>query len=153
MVDKLQYREDTVLTLELFSFLLGDYIGSGIHRDVYEYPLDDKYVIKVENKEGWGENWAEFRIWQTVKGSEYAKWFAESTWISSNGRVLMQRKTKPIWNSKKKLPEKIPHFFTDIKEDNFGWIGNQLVCHDYSFCLERMISNGGLTKRMQKLKF
>lgn len=39
------------------------------------------------------------------------------------------RKTKI--NPIRKRDEMVPKFFHDVKFDNFGWIGNKLVCHDY----------------------
>jgi hypothetical protein len=36
------------------------------------------------------------------------------------------------------FPEKLPSMFTDIKKNNFGWIGKQLVCFDYANNFYRM---------------
>lgn len=150
---KLEYLEDPILSLELLDLVCGNLIGQGQYRDVYEYPTDKDWVIKVENREGNGENWAEWRIWGAVMYTEHKKWFAECSWISDNGLVMMQKKTQPFESKESKKPDKIPNYFTDLKPSNFGWIKNQLVCHDYSFSLEKFTSSGGLTKRMQKFKF
>jgi len=48
----------------------------------------------------------------------------------------------------KPRPKEIPDFFTDIKWDNFGWIGNKFVCHDYGF-LYRFIK---YENKMRKIK-
>ncbi len=149
---RLDYLEDPVLGLGLLDFVLGEYLGSGIYRDVYEYALDKNWVIKIENKDGNGENWAEWRLYHAIKYSEHKKWFAECKWISDNGLIMMQRKTEEFSKKEKKLPKKIPNYFTDVKQSNFGWIGNQLVCHDYSFTLEKLTSCGGISKRMKSSK-
>jgi hypothetical protein len=152
---KLSYLDNPILSLEIIDFLCGDLLGQGCFRDVYEYPLDPNWVIKIEREDGCGENWSEYRIWGAVMETEHKKWFAECSWISNNGLVMLQKKTEPFYKDDKKwkkAPDKIPNYFTDIKADNFGWVGKQLVCHDYSFTLEKLTSSGGLTNRMQKFK-
>lgn len=57
------------------------------------------------------------------------EWFAPVKWISPNGRVLIMKKT--VEKPNKKRPERVPKFLWDVKWDNFGWIGNKFVCHDY----------------------
>lgn len=55
---------------------------------------------------------------------------------------MLQRKTKPIYT----LPETLPSYFSDIKPDNFGMIGKQIVAHDYAFSLDRFIALTNLNK-------
>lgn len=150
---KLSYLEDPILSLEIISSLCGELIGQGCYRDVYEYEIDPRYVIKVENSDGDGSNWVEWRIWHTVKHTTDGTkdWFAPCSWISDNGRLLLQRKTQPLYSREKHIPEKIPAYFTDIKDSNFGWIGKQLVAHDYSLCLERF-GYFALKNKMQPFK-
>ena len=38
------------------------------------------------------------------------------------------QKTK---ETKKEKPDKVPEFLWDVNEWNFGWIGDNYVCHDY----------------------
>jgi len=65
---------------------------------------------------------------------------------------MQQRKTQPLYSRHEKhIPDKIPAFFTDVKPDNWGWIGNQLVCHDYAHCLEKF-TRVGLNNKMQPTK-
>lgn len=137
----------------IINTLLGEHLGSGTFRDVYEYGLDKDWVIKVENGDSEGDNWAEWRIWYAVKDrTDGTKdWFAPCSWISNDGKLLIQKRTKPLRTKYKKIPEKIPSFFTDIKDSNFGWIGNRLVCHDYSFCIE-MFSNHANPKKLRHFK-
>lgn len=120
--------------LDLVTSICGDFIGSGATRSVFNYNLDDRFVVKIEPLNS-NCNMVEYLIWEEVKGLmgelEWVKnWFAPVQWISPNGRVLVMRKTKPHdW--KKDRPEKVPKFLWDVKPENFGWIGKNYVCHDY----------------------
>ena len=108
--------------LELFC---GKHLGEGTTRDVFEFNFDPKWVIKVEKEDSEGDNWAEWRVWQTVAYTTDGTkdWFAPCGWISSGGRAMLQRKTKPLHTKHEKhYPKKIPSWFTDVKEANFGWL-------------------------------
>lgn len=116
--------------------LLGEKIGTGVYRSAYEYNLDKKYVIKVEplNTQC---NHTEYLIWKEVYWMEgdmkwVKDWFAPVKWLSPNGRLLVMEKTNPYPRTKRDRPAEIPDFFTDVKWDNFGWIGDRFVCHDYA---------------------
>ena len=151
---KLRYLNDVpTIGLEIIDFICGDFLGSGIHREVYDYNLDPKYVVKIDISEECGDNSIEWRIWNNVMHTTDGtkNWFAPCSWISTNGRIMLQRKTKPLYDKFKNIPEKIPAYFTDIKPDNFGWIGNQIVAHDYAYCLERF-GYFALNKKMQPFK-
>lgn len=133
--DILQYANgDPILIMETFRFILGEKIGQGCSRAVYNYVFDPNWVVKISLKFPF-DNVLEHDIWHIVKDSDDAKWFAESKWISPSGHILLQRKTKPCT----KLPDTLPDFFTDLKPDNFGYIGKQLVCHDYAYSMFRYI--------------
>ena len=133
--DILEYANgDPILIMEAFRFILGEKIGEGESRAVYDYAFDKNWVIKVALKFPF-DNVLENDIWHIVKNSEDAKWFAEVRWISPSGHLLLQRKTNPCTE----IPEKIPDFFTDIKSANFGYIGKQFVCHDYAYSIYRFI--------------
>jgi len=131
----------------LINFLCGDFIGQGVDRVVFEYSLDSKYVVKIE-REFPMANMLEWEIWDLVRDRDEAKWFAPCHHISDCGRILIQRKTKPM---KKTKDIKIPTYFTDIKVENFGTLGKQLVCHDYSSAIIRF-ALFGMPKRMVKFK-
>jgi hypothetical protein len=118
---------------DLITCLVGEKIGSGCYRTVYEYNLDKKYVIKIEPLNT-NCNVTEYMLWNEIRGltgnlAWVKDWFAPVKWISPNGRVLVMQRTKVDY--KKEKPKKIPKFMWDVKEDNFGWIGNKFVCHDY----------------------
>lgn len=117
---------------ELITTLCGKHLGSGNFRAVFDYNLDDKYVIKIEWP-GTFCNVVEHHLWDEIQelGGDLAwvkNWFAPVKWISPNGRILVMKKTT---QKDKKSPEKVPKFLWDVKSDNFGWIGKNFVCHDY----------------------
>lgn len=114
---------------DLCGLFLGKLIGSGMSRQVYQFAHDKEYVVKVDVTDSRFQNVLEWEVWQTVKDTKYAKWFAPCLDISANGHFLIQKKIEKI--PKKQYPKKIPPFFTDLKYDNFGVIGKQFVCCDY----------------------
>lgn len=120
---------DIILTL------CGEKLGSGSYRSVYEFNMNpNKMVVKVEPKST-DCNIAEFLLWDEIQGLKgnlawVKEWFAPIHWCSPNGKVLIMERTKQL---DKERPKKVPYFFTDVKADNFGWIGKQFVCHDYGF--------------------
>lgn len=121
------------LVTDLILSLCGEELGSGSFRKVYQYNPHPDYVIKLEYNNH-NCNFTEAMLWneiQHLKGTKawVKDWFAPVDWISPNGRVLVMRKTEQ--RPKKKKPEKVPSFLWDVKDDNFGWIGNKFVCHDY----------------------
>ena len=126
----------------------GATIGYGAFREVFEYNLrpPGTAVIKVEQKQGMFENVLEFEVWDKVKNTEFAKWFAPCRRISHSGTWLVQDRTKPL--TEKQLPDKVPSFFTDIKRANMGWYKGHPVFHDYG---RNLLMERGMTKRMQKI--
>jgi hypothetical protein len=120
---------------DLILMICGKRIGSGTFRDVYEFNLDPEYVVKLEKKST-SSNITEFTIWDEVRGLKgnlaWVKgWFAPIIYLSPNGKVLIMKKTEPKLN--KERPNKVPAFLMDAQHDNFGWLGNKFVCHDYGF--------------------
>lgn len=69
----------------------------------------------------------EWQIWQVVKDTDMAKWFAPCEHISGSGSVLIMKRTTPT----DRLPTKVPAFFDDLKPNNWGKLGTHTVCHDY----------------------
>lgn len=137
----LKYSQDPFFCQDMIAFLCGSLIGQGQYRDVFKYNLDDKFVVKIQREAGNFNNIIEWEIWNNMRFTEHKKWFAECSWISGNGRIMLQRKTSPI-SKTKPPPERIPSFFTDIKNSNFGWIGNQFTAHDYDFTIVKLTSSG-----------
>jgi len=123
-----------MIAYDMVSSICGELINSGSYRSVYDYNLDDKYVVKLEPNNT-NCNIVEYMIWEEVKGLNgnlawVKEWFAPVKWISPNGRILVMRKTKEDHNTFPR-PAKVPKFFWDVKWNNFGWIGKNYVCHDY----------------------
>lgn len=154
----MKYRDEFILESSLkrpsitnasMDLLLGKYISSGQYRDVFEYYLDKNYVVKVEKDDTNGfYNVKEFEMWCLVKDYENntKDWFADVKAISENGKILIQKRT---FEKDKEPPKEVPQFFTDLKLENFGWIGNRFVCHDYADCLVRL-GYFGFKDKMQK---
>lgn len=107
----------------------GKILGSGMSRIVYQHIGDPTLVLKVESGGNRFQNVLEWEVWQTVKDTKFAKWFAPCIDISANGIILVQKKADII--PKNQYPKKIPRFFMDTKYENFGMIGKQFVCFDY----------------------
>jgi hypothetical protein len=129
---------------EIAKMVCGTLLGEGIGRRVYEYLPDPRYVVKVEYEGGSFQNIVEWEAWQDIQYTKWAEWFAPCLQISPNGAVLLQERTTPAT----KRPPKLPNFMSDLKKENFGMIGNKLVCHDYGYNLltTRGLSNGRLVK-------
>lgn len=119
---------------DMTTTLFGEKIGTGQFRCTFNYNLDSKYVIKVEVNDTTC-NTVEWLMWQEIQGltgnlAWVKDWFAPVGWISPNGKLLTMRKTKPHVYGKER-PKKIPAFLWDVKDANFGWLGDKYVCHDY----------------------
>lgn len=114
---------------EINNVFLGEHIGEGAYRNVYSCKVRDDIVIKKEKQSGNFANIMEWKVWYEVIGTPFEKWFAPCINISIDGDVLLQKKVQPLRDSE--LPEKIPHFFSDIKKENFGLLDGKFVCCDY----------------------
>jgi hypothetical protein len=117
--------ESPYTTFELMEWYLGDLIGEGASRWVFDYNED--MVLKVE-KGDWGANVIEYDTWVAVQGTKWEKWFAPVVDISDNGRLLWQKKCQKVYTQPKKLPD----FLDDVKLSNLGWYNNRIVVLDYS---------------------
>lgn len=143
-------RKKPEVILGLIDLIIGPYIGSGSFRDVYQHATNENWVVKIQRDDNQHSNIIEYELWGDIVYTDYKKWFAPIHWMSHNGKVIIQEKTRPITKDDI-LPDKIPSFITDVKQSNFGFIGKQLVCHDYDFSLNMLFSNS-LNKRMKSAK-
>lgn len=124
------FVRDWMLLSDFADFFLGDLIGHGDSRSVYNFRLNSKMVVKID-RSGQFNNVSEWDIWHNVKDKpELAKFLAPCVHISSCGKVMIQAKTKPV--TLEQLPEMVPAFFADRKLGNWGRIGKHVVCHDYA---------------------
>lgn len=139
---------------DLILSLCGKKIGSGSYRTVYEYNFDKSYVIKIEHSNT-ECNVVEWMLWEEIKGLRgdlawVKDWFAPVLWMSPNGKILVMKRTYEKPN--KERPRKVPDFFTDLKRDNFGWLGSKFVAHDYGF-VHRFIKYGSKMRTVSKDKW
>lgn len=114
---------------DFIDFFCGDFISSGTFRDVYEYKQNPMLVIKVDRSNTF-ENIAENLTWCHVShNKKVARWFAPIHGISATGRIILQERTQ-LYDPTKNW--RIPDFFDDLQQCNFGLLGGKLVCHDYA---------------------
>ena len=132
---------------DFFHEMCGERLGGGMSRDVYLSALDPTVVIKFEADSGHFQNVMEWEVWQEVKETKYAKWFAPCVSISGTGTILIQKRTKVVAD-RRKYPAKMPVFLGDFKYTNYGMYKGQLVAHDYG--RPRLLTEG-LSDRMKKV--
>lgn len=134
--------DNPIQAYDVLRMFLDEIVGEGETRMVYRTDLIRGYVFKVDKENSW-DNIREFEFWQAIKDNkDFSKWFAPSPLISGNGQILMQKVIKPITNKNRhKIPTQAPYVFTDRKESNYGFIGNQFVCCDYAFSLDKSLAN------------
>jgi hypothetical protein len=135
----------SVVAREFSDMVIGESLGAGAFREVFAWELDPTLVVKFETAAGSFSNVREHDVWERIRDTELAKWFAPVVRISSCGSVLLMKRTKPITTAE--LPDKVPAFFTDLKRDNWGRLGKQIVCHDYG---NHLLLEKGMTSRMRK---
>lgn len=129
LLSKKNYKVKGIIRL-----FCGDYLGHGIHRVVYEFKPDPRYVVKIIRGDAINQ-FSNIREWCNYQDNKefnrLGKYMAPCVTINETGEVLIQMRVtkKPL----SEYPKKIPSNFTDKKMSNCGWIGNQFVFHDYSF--------------------
>jgi hypothetical protein len=128
--------------------LVGDRLGGGAHREVYALRHDDTKVIKVEYVCGVFANVHEFQVWDAVKGTDLARWFAPVVFIDTFGNTLIMGRTKPISDRMWNAIEELPAFLEDLKQENFGIYKGRVVCHDYGYT--GFIELGMKSKKMKR---
>lgn len=134
-------------TLLLF---VGEKLGSGAYRRVYEIAGRDDVVLKLEHEQRFN-NVSEWLVWEAVKGTANEKWFAPCIDISGSGHALIQRRTEVFdENGFREAVEAIPAFFDDIHFGNWGMMDGRPVCHDYGCTL--LLENAVKGSRMKKVK-
>lgn len=122
------FKNDWFLLGDMADMFIGGNVGTGNSRSVYDFTMDPKYVVKID-RNGNFDNVAEWDIWNNIP-EDLKKWFAPCLRISQCGRLLIQEKTTPV--QLEDMPKEIPAFFQDFKLQNWGKIGENIVCHDYA---------------------
>lgn len=119
---------------EIRKAICGKRIGMGSSRKVYVLKQNPEYVVKIERYTAYGDftNVMEWRNWLNYKDWKFlGPWLAPCATINVTGTVLIQRRVE--FRARKFYPKYIPAFFTDLKLQNFGFIGDQFVCIDYPY--------------------
>lgn len=113
----------------------GELLGSGVYRDVYVLKQNPKYVVKIVKTRMLANfpNVSEWRNYIDNKHSAVGKWLAPLEFINLSGSIMVQQRAN--WEGKEKsdYPKKLPYQLADHKYTNYGWIGEQFVCFDYTF--------------------
>lgn len=123
----------------LGKFFLGDKLGEGAFRKVYDMYFRDDLVIKVAKDYGGIEsNINEWQLWcRCTQGEFYdplKQWLAPCVTISTCGKYLVQRKAEPI-TDRALLPTIVPACMTDLKLNNLGMYDGRVVFVDYGMHL------------------
>lgn len=138
--------DDQEVWLDAFNLFVGEQIGVGMTRRVFVLRSDPTVVVKIEKgPRQHFQNIMEWHIWSRVAGTSLEKWFAPVIRMSSEGRVLLMKRTEPARRAD--LPERVPAWMTDLKMANFGVLNGKLVLHDYA---KTMFIERGMTKATVK---
>ena len=109
---------------------VGDKLGDGSAREVFELQLDDTKVVKIEQGNGSFQNVVEWEIWCRYKDNpRVAKWLCPCHYISASGSMLIMSKAANLRDEE--IPKRVPKFLLDHKKDNFGMLDGKVVCRDY----------------------
>ena len=109
--------------------VIGNLIGRGVCRHVYECKENKDIVIKIEPYAKDFQNVKEWNVWQQFKNfNEVSDRLAPCIDISPCGVVLIQKKCDKVVT----FPEYLPEFMTnDPTYQNFGLLEGRLVLIDY----------------------
>lgn len=120
----------TTVNRELLTMMIGETLGAGEFRIVFEHAHRKDLVLKFETRARSFQNIAEWDFWNdNKKNKKIALWLAPCEFISPCGIILAQKKT--IKPTKADYPKAVPEFLTDLKRTNFGMYQGRLVAHDY----------------------
>lgn len=134
-----------IVAKDFFQTLTSQKLGEGAHRTVYKLTLNPDLVVKLEDKAFHFSNVYEWDVWNRVRHTKLAKWFAPCEHISPCGTVLIQKLAKDI-EDLSLLPKEIPVFFTDVAPRNFGIYEGRVVCRDYGL---NLLMERGMTNRLK----
>ncbi len=123
----------------------------GAYRVVFTPTCTEDIVIKISVSDDTNKNVIEMENYRFLCNHypTIAEYYAPCIDISSNGKVLIQKRMDTLYKRgmlSKNMPKKVPAAFCldDCHSKNFGFIGDQLVCCDYSFPKTVAYANLGL---------
>lgn len=137
----------TILARDLFGMIAGTSLGAGTHRHIFNHATDPNLIVKIENGYQSFSNIHEWEVWNRIKDTNLAKWFVPCVALSGAGTVLIMKRAKPL--TPKQVPKKVPAFFTDLKEENWGWYQGRPACLDYG---NHLLLEKGMTSRMRRFR-
>lgn len=141
---------DNIVNREFMNFFLGDYLGCGTSRYVFENRRDKKTVIKIDYGNT-SANTLEFQTWNRVeKVKSLAKWFAPIKDCSRCGSIIIQAKCDTQKLECYEYPKQIPEIFSDTKYNNFGMLNGKFVCFDYA---GHLMFEKGMSLKMKTVKW
>jgi len=149
--DILKIADNQFMSGDLMRLCLGEILGEGQFRQVFEWELNKKLVCKFSKDPA--HNVIEHQVWENSKDTAYQKWLAPVRYISPSGHFLLMDKIKLLVpEDKKRLPRTVPNFLTDFHPGNYGWLKGQFVCCDYQF-LCRALDISGLQKQKLEIRW
>jgi hypothetical protein len=99
--------------------LVGQRIGGGGAREVFEVKNDSAAVIKVAAQYPL-TNFIEWLIWNWVRETHWRSAFGECHTISPSGRYLIMERLDDVPESRKAETPTLPSFVGDVWANNFG---------------------------------
>jgi len=95
---------------------LGDYLGEGFRRLVYEHKDRPDVVIKFLKDLKDDHNRLEWENWERLKDTDKGKWLVPCESLSVDSRFLVQKKVVVL----EQAPENIPEWIKILGDWSFG---------------------------------
>jgi hypothetical protein len=115
--------------------IIGEKIGHGYYREVFQYALNPRLVVKRIRKrvDCQHENITEYTNWRNLREiTTISDLLVPVEDISVCGRYLLMLKTSPIVNMQlSSLPKYVPVGYCDGKIDQLSRLNKRTMIHDY----------------------
>lgn len=109
---------------------LGRMLGSGGHRDVYEFKVDPAVVVKVaKSNRKITSNRQEWDAWQTLKDTDEAQFLVPCIAIADDNKWMLQAKALPT--DRCFAGQEVRPWMNDMAPKNCGIYNGRLVAVDY----------------------
>lgn len=114
---------------------LGNYLGEGFRRIVYDHIDDPTVVVKFLKNLKDDHNRIEFENWEKMKGTDRGLWLAPCISLSEDGRYLIQKKVEVLDGAPENIPDWIKvlgdYSFGGNKSKHWGKFDGRIVLIDY----------------------